>query len=350
MNTAVRIYDESDITALVSARDGETRIWQSISFLQCSHGYAASLRDAAQFGIRYVLLGIPEDIGPRANCGLGGAELGWQAFLKRFLNQPNNQFLSGDKILLLGEVDIQAIQATAAQLDNADPQQLTQLRNLCADIDEKVIATLAPIFAAGLEPIIIGGGHNNAFGILQAHFEATQQTAGAINFDPHADFRACEGRHSGNGFSYAHHAGSLSHYHVIGLHEHKNNQTILAQLHDAGFDFTSYQAIKTRRTVSLAAALDKALTSIPHSLPLGVELDVDAIVGMPASALTYQGFTSDDAEYFVYRAASNRNAKYLHLCEAAPARHPLGELAGVAHCGQILTNLANAYLSTRLQE
>ena len=33
------------------------------------------------FGIKYVLVGIPEDIGPRANVGNGGAELGWQAFL-----------------------------------------------------------------------------------------------------------------------------------------------------------------------------------------------------------------------------------------------------------------------------
>ncbi|WP_462155525.1 formimidoylglutamase [Pseudoalteromonas piscicida] len=349
MSTAVRIYDESDIATFVSARAGETRIWQSISFLQCDHDYAASLRDAAQFGIRYVLLGIPEDIGPRANCGQGGAELGWRAFLKRFLNQPDNQFLSGDKILLLGEVDTQAIQTRALSLDNTNSEQLTQLRTLCADLDNQVIATLAPIFAAGLEPIIIGGGHNNAFGILQAHFEASKRAAGAINFDPHADFRACEGRHSGNGFSYAHQAGSLSHYHVIGLHEHKNNQTILTQLQNAGFGFSSYQAIKTRQTQSLSASLDKALATMPSDIPLGVELDVDAIVGMPASALTYQGFTTSDAEYFVYRMAQARNAKYLHLCEAAPARHPLGELAGIEHCGQILTNLANAYLSTRQQ-
>ncbi|RXF00942.1 formimidoylglutamase [Pseudoalteromonas sp. PS5] len=347
MNTAVRIYDESHISQFVKARAGETRLWQNISFLQCEHDYAASLKDAAQFGIRYVLLGIPEDIGPRANCGLGGAALGWQAFLQRFLNQPNNQFLGGDKILLLGEVNIEEIQAASCELSNQDTEQLDRLRQLCSEVDKQVISALTPIFAAGLEPIIIGGGHNNAYGILQAYHVATQQAACAINFDPHADFRACEGRHSGNGFNYAYQAGSLSSYHVIGLHEHKNNQTILEQLGKAGFGFSSYQAIKTRRTLSLPEALDKALAQLPHHAPLGVELDVDAIIEMPASALTYQGFTCDDAEYFVYRLAQHPNTKYVHLCEAAPAQHPLGERTGLAHCGQVLTSLANAYISTR---
>ncbi|MEI5640360.1 MULTISPECIES: formimidoylglutamase [unclassified Pseudoalteromonas] len=348
MNSAVKIYDEHAISELTVSRDGETRLWQSISFLQSQDNFLEALKDAAAFGIRYVLVGIPEDIGPRANCGKGGSELGWQAFLKRFLNQPENQFLSAKKVLLLGEVELDDINAEASSLDNTQPQQLQRLRQLCASIDQRVIAVFAAIFAAGLEPIVIGGGHNNAYGLLQGYFQATQSPLAALNFDPHADFRACEGRHSGNGFSYAHQAGSLADYHIIGLHEQKNNQAILTRLHDVGFGFTSYQDIYVRRVKSLTEAVTAALASYHATTGLGVELDVDAITAMPASALTYQGFSAADAEHFVYLASQHKNSKYLHLCEAAPSRHPHGEAVGIEHCGQVLANLVNAYLSAKL--
>jgi len=32
----------------------------------------------------HILLGIPEDIGPRANLGKSGSHKGWGAFLKKF--------------------------------------------------------------------------------------------------------------------------------------------------------------------------------------------------------------------------------------------------------------------------
>ena len=70
-----------------------------------------ALVDAAQFGIRYVLLGICEDIGPKANLGNGGANEAWPAFLKRFLNQPHNQFIATQKVLLLGEVNTDDLMA-----------------------------------------------------------------------------------------------------------------------------------------------------------------------------------------------------------------------------------------------
>ena len=55
------------------------------------------------------------------------------------------------------------------------------------------------------------------------HFsQVSGHTVAAVNLDPHADFRATEGRHSGNGFSYAYMDGALGFYHVVGLHPGKN--------------------------------------------------------------------------------------------------------------------------------
>lgn len=347
MNSPLICYRESDIASLTVTRDNELRVWQELAFLDPNSHYTDALKDAADFGIRYVLIGICEDIGPRANCGQGGATDGWQAFLKRFLNIASNQFLDASKVLLLGEVDCRELQQAADLLPPNSPDTLKTLRELCELVDQRVSDVLEAIFAAGLEPIVIGGGHNNAYGILNGLYRAKQSKANAINFDPHADFRPLEGRHSGNPFSYAYHEQLLAQYHVIGLHEQKNNQHIINGLKQAGASFTSYQDILVRRRIDLTRACQNALAGFNPALPLGVEVDVDAISFMPVSAFTNCGFAAHDAEHFVYLAASEKQAAYLHLCEAAPRNHPAGLAQGQVEAGQVLTALVCSYLQAR---
>ena len=346
MANHLHIYDEATVKPWCNSRANEKKAWQSIALLDTHVDPLQAMQDAAQFGIKYVLLGICEDIGPRANLGNGGAEDGWPAFLKRFLNQPDNQFLANEKVLLLGEVAISDLTLAARDLSNKNPQQLMQLRELCAQIDQRVEQVLSLIFSAGLEPIIIGGGHNNCLGIIRALSKHKQTAINAINFDPHADFRDCEGRHSGNGFRYAYNEQHLGHYHVIGMHELKNNQAIIDALATARFNYDSYQALQVRREKTLTEACQQALTTLTHA-PLGVEVDLDSISLMPVSAYTNCGFSVSDAEHFVHLAASQINSHYLHLCEAAPNQHPSGRQAGISDAGQIITALVNAYLQAR---
>lgn len=346
MANHLHIYDEATVKPWCNSRANEKKAWQSIALLDTHVEPLQAMQDAAQFGIKYVLLGICEDIGPRANLGNGGAEDGWQAFLKRFLNQPDNQFLANEKVLLLGEVAINDLTQAARDLSNQNPQQLAQLRELCAQLDQRVEQVLSLIFAAGLEPIVIGGGHNNCLGIIRALSKHKQTAINAINFDPHADFRDCEGRHSGNGFRYAYNEQHLGHYHVIGMHELKNNQAIIDALATAQFNYDSYQALQVRREKTLTEACQQALATLTH-VPLGVEVDLDSISLMPVSAYTNCGFSVSDAEHFVHLAASQINSHYLHLCEAAPNQHPSGMQAGISDAGQIITALVNAYLQAR---
>ncbi|CCQ10831.1 Formiminoglutamase [Pseudoalteromonas luteoviolacea B = ATCC 29581] len=347
MSNPLICYRESDIAPLTSTRANEMKVWQQLAFLDPHAHYTDALKDAADFGIRYVLVGICEDIGPRANCGLGGATEGWKAFLKRFLNLASNQFLDAGKVLLLGEVDCRDLQNAAELIKSNDANSLETLRELCSLVDLRVSEVLEAIFQAGLEPIVIGGGHNNAYGIIKGLHRARQIKVNAINFDPHADFRPQEGRHSGNGFSYAYHEGALSQYHVVGLHEQKNNQHIIKGLHDAGASYTTYQALQVRRSISLTHACQHALKQFDPMLPLGVEVDVDAISGVPVSAYTNCGFSVSDAEHFVHLAASEKQAAYLHLCEAAPSNHPHGLNQGLNETGQVLSALVCAYLQAR---
>lgn len=344
----VTIYTEQSIAQYCQSRDGEKRVWQDLSFINQNQSLPDALADAAAYGIKYVLLGIPEDIGPRANLGQGGSDLGWQAFLSKFLNLQANQFIASHKVLLLGAVDCQHIMAKATGLDNTRAEHLAQLRALCTDIDDLASHVLKYVFDAGLEPIILGGGHNNCYPIIKALSQSTNSPCCAINLDPHADFRATEGRHSGNGFSYAHRDKFLHDYHVVGLHELKNNQEILDRLKQAGFTFDSYQAIKVRQELTLTQANQKALTRLQnHQLPMGLEVDVDSISHMPVSAFTNCGLSVSEAEQFVYQSARNPFTRYLHLCEAAPANHPNGLAQGSNEAGQILAALVTSYLSAR---
>ena len=51
-------------------------------------------------------MGVPEDIGVRANLGRAGARDGWAAFLPAFAAMQSNASLRGEDIVLLGHVKV----------------------------------------------------------------------------------------------------------------------------------------------------------------------------------------------------------------------------------------------------
>ena len=59
------------------------------------------------------MLGIPEDIGVRANLGRAGARGGWAAFLPSFATMQSNASLRGEDVVLLGHVEVDALMARA---------------------------------------------------------------------------------------------------------------------------------------------------------------------------------------------------------------------------------------------
>ena len=315
-------------------RPGETRMGEAIGLLSST----LTLQNAHQNGFRYAVVGIPEDIGPRANLGKGGADKGWQAFLTYFLNLQSNSFLSGQDILLLGQV----------QTDDLEGHDTDSLRRACSELDERVNAVLQQCFSANLIPIVIGGGHNNALPIIQACYQSTQQPLAVANLDPHADFRQPEGRHSGNPFRYAYDAGWLKRYTIIGLHEQKNSQSALNALRQAAFPFYSIQRWKWRQEIQLDEILEKTAEYLANShLPIGLEIDLDAISDMPSSAITHCGVSSVDALHYIDYLGQLENIRYLHIAEGAPERHPAGIEAGNQVVGQMLTELVCTFIKAR---
>lgn len=127
----LKLYNYRTIEKLVSKREGETRLGEKISFIE-------NLEEISKSKAKFVLFGIPEDIGIRANHGKPGASKAWEACLNSFLNIQENEFTNAENILLLGEIDCKTEMQKAANIDNEDPNYYTKLGDLVEKIDEKV--------------------------------------------------------------------------------------------------------------------------------------------------------------------------------------------------------------------
>jgi formiminoglutamase len=61
-------------------------------------------------------------------------------------------------------------------------------------------------------------------------------------------------------------------------------------------------------------------------LPSTLEVDLDAVAGMPASAATPSGFSPQELRGLVHVLASRLDVRALHVCEGTPGE---GDAAGV---------------------
>lgn len=295
------VYTPADLLELTSIREGEVKLGQRMATI-------AHLDQLANHPARFVVLGLPEDVGVRANYGKKGASLTWKSALKALCSVQSTYKLPAENILVLGQLDFSYEMAAA---ENAGIQDL---RQLVESIDQAVYEVLVQIFAAGKVPILVGGGHNNAYPVLKALSQHHQKAVNVINLDAHADFRVKEGRHSGNGFSYAFAEAYLDKYAVCGLHENYNSQYLLDQLSaypDRIFYtfFEDFLSEKTTFETTFKQALDftKGIC--------GLEIDLDAIAGVPASAATPSGFSAEQIRTAIHQTKDTKMA-YLHLCEA----------------------------------
>ena len=335
----LNLISQQQLEQYCATRSGEVRVGAAVRLPKQQLDLTEQLAQAKADGCRFVLLGVPEDIGPRANLGQPGANAGWQAFLNKFLNLQSNDFIATNAILLLGAIACDDLQQRA---QNAG---INLLRQLVDELDTRLDTVAQAIFSAGLLPLVIGGGHNNSYPILKALSNSSGLPANSANLDPHADFRPLEGRHSGNGFSYAWQDGYLQHYFVLGLHELKNSAATLQQLQQAGADYCSYQRIFVRQELNYQQALEQCIDFVVQGDgDIGIELDTDSISLMPVSAFTNCGISVQSAEQFVYQLAQLPRSRYLHLAEAAPSQHPAGLAAGISEAGQVLAALVYAFI------
>ncbi|MDB4089566.1 formimidoylglutamase [Flavobacteriales bacterium] len=289
-------FTKENVLQYASPRPGEKKIGEAISLIN---------KDLDSTSGKFVLIGISEDIGARANHGNSGAKNTWKAFLGKFLNMQANGFINTNEIIIAGEVNVKDLES--------DSSSIKELRIIVEEIDKRVQSVIEGVISAGKVPIVIGGGHNNCYPIINAFPTPIQ----VVNIDPHADIRKQEGRHSGNGFSYALEGGKLEKYFTLGLHEEYNSTFILEQFNYNNFlDYYSFNDyLKYELTIK---DLINSVKSHLDSSTIGLEIDLDSIKNMPVSARTPIGFSEEEIRKISFQLSMSYDFHYIHICEGAP--------------------------------
>lgn len=326
------LLKQADIARLTRHRSGESRFGEKMAVVPRGKDPLVFLTESEA---DFVLLGIPEDIGIRANSGRKGAASAWENALENICNIQHNRFCKGSSILALGYLDLSEEMQRASQLNFQSITDRMELGQIVGKIDREVAHIIFSIIKAGKTPIVIGGGQNNAYGNIKGTALAVGKPINAVNFDFQSDFRLPEFRHNANAFRYAFDDGFLKKYFVFGLHESYASKHVLQTLRkiEDRVKFVTYDEIAVREEKKFAEQLLVADNFIGTER-FGIEIDLDAIPDVASSVMTLSGFSVLEARKFVSHFGKNQNAAYLHICEGAPElddyhrKHLVGKLIG----------------------
>ncbi len=347
--THFKFYNKEDILSLTKVRRFETKLGEQLQIIGNSVAFAESIKQSQS---KYILFGIPEDIGIKANYGVGGAHTVWIPFLQAFLNIQSNDFLDGKEIMLLGHFDFGDIQYLIDSTAKTEDEKIEAYRHAVNTIDDEVEQLVKTITEAQKIPIVIGGGHNNAYPLIKGAAKGWYKAEisplaqiNCINLDAHTDYRPMEGRHSGNAFRYAEEDGYLQKYCVIGVHENYLPQNVWVDIvNNVFFDCITFEDIFVHEKRSFMQAVAHA-TGFTEDTMTGIELDLDSIQNTLSSALTPIGISPVHARQYLSFAAADAKPAYLHISEGATM---LSDGRTNASTGKLISYLVSDFVKGKI--
>ncbi len=316
-------YNKTEILSHTHLRKFETKLGECVN--ACNEKISFE-KNISHTKASYIIIGIPEDIGVKANLGKGGADSCWFPFLNAFLNIQSNDFFTGENVMIAGHFDFNDIKNIISINASTGDEKIAAYRHAVITIDNEVEELIKIITYHKRIPIIIGGGHNNAYPAIKGaakglHKAELLQLAqiNCINLDAHVDYRPMEGRHSGNAFRYADEDGYLNKYCAIGVHENYLQQNVWTDILNNPFiDCITYEDIFIHEKRNFIQAIAHA-TGFTEDNYTGIELDLDSIENVLSSALSPCGITTLHARQFINFVATDCKVAYVHICEGATA-------------------------------
>jgi formiminoglutamase len=260
----------------VDAQDGDLGLrWhQKIKMLDLS----ATLAHVQHGEKAFALLGFCCDEGVRRNQGREGAVAGPGALRSIMASYayhlPENYTL----------YDAGDILCTNQNLEEAQEQ-----------LGKKV----ALLLEHGYRPIVLGGGHEIAYGHFLGLNEATKdQKLGILNFDAHFDLRSYTQQPS-SGTPFLQIADKLNaygrdfNYKVLGLQEYGNTQILFKTADQLGVTFTFAEEMNLSNLSALKSSLQAFLSKV-DKVYITIDLDVFAAGYAPGvSAVNGLGIQPD---------------------------------------------------------
>jgi formiminoglutamase len=237
---------------------------------------------------RIVLLGFPVDDGVRMNGGRTGARFAPNAIRSHLYRWSASHELTAGFLADIGNIDCSGISLETAQ--------------------ERLADRVAELLSKNIFPIVLGGGHETAFGHFKAYAKQNQSVS-IINLDAHTDVRDLKNGygHSGSPFWQAmnHPSKLLESYHVIGA------QRFAVAEHHAD-RVRSYGSIQYRDE---AVILPKTLSKTYLSVDLDV-LDQSIMPGV--SATNPNGLLLHELTDIIEKIMTTNTVTSLDLVELNP--------------------------------
>jgi formiminoglutamase len=339
-------YTKKELLDQVKLRRYETKLGEKL--LTIPNG----LEGLAEYPqAKYVCVGIPESIGIMGDHGSRGAESTWFHFVNSFLNLQSTDPFPGDYIILAGYFNFNAVAEIIEKNFKNEEERINACRHAVANIiDEEVEELIKAIHMAGKIPIVIGGGHNNAYPIIKASAKSLhklQKTEkpfiNCVNLAATADYRIMEGRHSGNAFRYAMEEGYLHRYAVIGLQENLNPQSMMDDLYsNVNIQYYTYEEIFVEERLNFIQSVSQSFSLVDDD-PIAVELDLDVMSGIGSGGKNPSGISINDVRQYIRFTTNYPNICSLHICEGTS-----GQLHGDSQqLGNLISFLVTDFIKGR---
>jgi len=130
-----KIFTKENVLSFTRLRKFETKLGEKIQIADTTKSLDTFL---AETSCCFILFGIPEDIGVKANQGVGGANTVWTPFLQSFLNIQSNDFFAGEDVLLLGEFDFREMDSVIENNAFSNDEKIEAYRHAVTTIDDEV--------------------------------------------------------------------------------------------------------------------------------------------------------------------------------------------------------------------
>lgn len=229
------------------------------------------------------IVGFPSDAGVEINGGRVGAADGPRAIREKLYRlTPDARNRNRHELVLERTVDLGDVPVRDADQLEADQEALGE--------------TVASILKTGGVPIILGGGHETAFGHFLGHVFAGREVA-VVNWDAHPDVRPLEeGRpHSGSPFRQmmTHLSGSCVGYTVGGLLPHQVSSEHVDWLLAHGSEIIWREELTISRVSDVYRHLAR---------PTMVSFDLDAVDQVSAPGVSAPATGGLDVETWLHAA------------------------------------------------
>lgn len=257
---------------------------------------------------KYALIGFASDAGVRRNLGRVGAVAGPDAIRSQLANLPLHHPLE--------MIDLGTVQCVEDQLEQAQ-----------AELADTVRQTLA----RHIVPIVIGGGHEVAFGSFlglyqylnqQAQPEARARNIGIINFDAHFDLRQADQASSGTPFLQAaellQQQGQSFHYLCLGVAQHANTRVLFERADALGCQYVFDREFNPTNLCNILIKVKQFITEV-DDVYVTIDLDVFSSALAPGvSAPAVRGIDYSSFEAVFQCIQRSTKIRVLDVAECNP--------------------------------